>query len=84
MYVYTTALCVCTKGLHIRLTHKHAHRYCGTDKQKIKAVAIAEKKKARQERAMSMTSRKGIIPDNTEPDTTARSFEGISRTGSSE
>jgi len=70
--------------LHKRLTHKHAHRYCGTDKQKIKAVAIAEKKKARQERAMSMTSRKGIIPDNTEPDTTARSFEGISRTGSSE
>jgi len=70
--------------LHKRLTRIHAHRYCGTDEQKIKAVAIAAKKKARQERAMSMTSRKGIVSDNIELDTIARSFEGISRTGISE
>jgi len=70
--------------LHKRLTRIHAHRYCGTYEQKIKAVAIAAKKKARQERAMSMTSRKGIVSDNIELDTIARSFEGISRTGISE
>jgi len=70
--------------MHKKLTHTQIHRCCGTNEQKIKAAAIAAKKKARQERATSIskTEHQEIIIADTESVTIARSLEGMSHNSS--
>jgi len=75
--------------MHKKLTHTQIHRCCGTNEQKIKAAAIAAKKKARQEKArqesatsISKTEHQEIIIADTESVTIARSLEGMSHNSS--
>jgi len=101
MYIYIwsrCSKCTCTRVftyvsthnnipcMHKKLTHIQIHRYCGTNEQKIQAAAIAAKKKARQERAMSIskTEHQEMILADTESVTIARSLEGMSLNSSSE